>query len=211
MCCPQWVLLFLPVSAHCDVLLYCSGHRCRSYQRILGSKFWSGGHLQGKPGNEVCVLRGNGEEKPWVDVGWRTWMMSLLRHVHGLWMEKCGQLMQRIFGLLLPSTTSTFILLTVLPSGRGNIPDARRQLALSPLMGGVAWTIAGAPPLLFPVMFCSSSSFSRTATGTAPVQTHGPDLRPLLVVAVQRWHTTLLTCEEMGGNHNDAHLVKFDY
>lgn len=39
---------------------------------------------------------------------------------------------------ILQSTTSTFILLTVLPSGRSNIPDARRQLALSPLMGGVA-------------------------------------------------------------------------
>lgn len=47
-------------------------------------------------------------------------------------------------------------LLTVLPCGRCDIPDAGRQLTLPSLIGGVTGTVAGAPPLL-PVMLPSSS------------------------------------------------------
>lgn len=88
--------------------------------------------------------------------------------------------------------------LTVLPGGRGDVPDAGRQLALSPLVGGVPGTVAGAPALFAVVV---SASFSSTSTsspctstslpgasggGASPVQAHCADLLLLLLlVAVQ--------------------------
>ena len=89
--------------------------------------------------------------------------------------------------------------LTMLPSGRSNIPDAGRQLTLPSLMGGVTWAVAGASPLL-PVMFCSyslSCSSNSTIAGPGPVQTHGADLLRVMV-AVQYWQATLsVTAGEM--------------
>lgn len=71
--------------------------------------------------------------------------------------------------------------------GGGDIPDARRQLALSSLVGGVTGAVTGTP-LLVPVMFrCSSLSGPAGGTATGPVHTHGAGLLP-----VQYWQTPLL-------------------
>lgn len=88
--CPQWALLFLPISVHCDAPLYCWGHTHRSYRTVLGRLSWSGALLQEEQGLEVCVPRsmplqnGNREEKPWEVVDWRILRTSLRRHVHDL-------------------------------------------------------------------------------------------------------------------------------
>lgn len=88
--CPQWALLFLPISVHCDAPLCCWGHTHRSYRTVLGRLSWSGALLQEEQGLEVCVPRsrplqnGNREEKPWEVVDWRILRTSLRRHVHDL-------------------------------------------------------------------------------------------------------------------------------
>lgn len=82
--------------------------------------------------------------------------------------------------------------LTVLPGGWGDIPDAGSQLALSPLVGGVPGTVAGAPALLAVVVSsCTPTSLPGASGGGAgTVQAHGADL--LLLDAVQHRQLTLL-------------------
>lgn len=205
--CPRSASPFLPVSVRCDAPLYCWGHTHKSYHRVPVPGPWGGGPLLEDPAPEGRVPRSgllheNKEEKPWGDVGWRTERMSLRRHVRGLWE---GQRRRFQANKYRDETTTVDrlvpdFLLTVLTSGRSNIPDARGQLALSSLVGWVTRAIAGAPPL-FPVMFGSSffsdPTGSSTAAGPGPVHTHHAEPLPglLLVAVVQHWQTTLLVTD----------------
>lgn len=101
--------------------------------------------------------------------------------------------------------------LTVLPGGRGDVPDAGRELALPPLVGGVPGTVAGAPALLAVVVptssSCPGSSSSCTSaslpgasdSGASTVQAHGANLLLLLLLLVQRRQLTLLLAARTRG------------
>lgn len=72
--------------------------------------------------------------------------------------------------------------LTVVPSGRGNISNTGRQLALPPLVGGVPGAVAGASALLTVMLSCSAAISRRPAAGPGPVQAHGAtELRAVTV------------------------------
>jgi len=118
--------------------------------------------------------------------GWEKETMNFLN----IWINTTKLFLQLKFAL--------YFLLTVLASGRRNIPDARRQQALPPLVGGVTRAIAGASPVL-PVILSSSplsAPAAGTTSGTRSVHAHGPDPLMLRLVAVRPWQTTLLTLGE---------------
>ena len=88
----------------------------------------------------------------------------------------------------------------MLPRRRGDVPDAGRELALSALVGGVPGAVAGAPPLVLPVVIGSAAATGRTERRRArSVRTHAAGGMLLWVGMVRNGRATMLLTVERGG------------